>query len=185
MSSRALTPVSYLVLGLIARAGDATSYDLKRHVARSIGYFWAFPHSQLYAEPARLAAAGLLHERREGGGRRRRTYSVTEDGLEELRAWLRQPAEQPPQLRDLGLLKLFFGDFVGRDDVVTLARAQETAHRARLVEYEALDAHLSDRRAVEHPHATLRLGLLMEQAFVQFWGDIAANPLDSDERPVS
>ena len=40
-------------------------YDLKRFVQLSVGHFWPFPHTQLYAEPARLAEAGLLEETRE------------------------------------------------------------------------------------------------------------------------
>ena len=176
LSRPILTPVSYLVLGLVARSGRATPYELKRRVARSIGYFWTFPHSQLYAEPARLAEEGLLDEEREVEGRRRRTYSVTDAGLAALREWLRQPVEQPPQFRDLGLLKLFFGELVAADDVVALARAQEAAHRARLQEFEAIDEHLAGRVDAAHPHATLRLGLLMERTMVEFWRDIGANP---------
>ena len=61
MSNDKLTPTSYLVLGLIALLGRATSYDLKAMVGRSIGYFWTFPHSQLYAEPDRLVGMGLLY----------------------------------------------------------------------------------------------------------------------------
>jgi PadR family transcriptional regulator, regulatory protein AphA len=57
-----LGPVSYLVLGIIAMRGPTTPYDLKRFVQLSIGHFWPFPHTQLYAEPARLAEAGLLEE---------------------------------------------------------------------------------------------------------------------------
>ena len=59
MSRPILTPVSYLVLGWISRR-PATPYELKRMSAQSVGYFWEFPHSQLYAEPARLAKLGLL-----------------------------------------------------------------------------------------------------------------------------
>ena len=176
MSSASLTAVSYLVLGLVARAGNATPYDLKRFVARSIGYFWPFPHSQLYAEPARLAAAGLLAEERESGGRHRRTYSITDDGLSALRAWLREPVDHPPQYRDLGLLKLFFGELVDTEDVVALARGQEAAHRRPLAELAEIDARLATRADVAHPHATLRLGLLMERAFIEFWSDLAESP---------
>ncbi len=64
-------PVSYLVLGIVAVRGPSTSYDLKRFVQLSIGHFWPFPHTQLYAEPARLAEAGLLEETQEESGRRR------------------------------------------------------------------------------------------------------------------
>ena len=70
-------PVSYLVLGIVALRGPSTSYDLKRFVQLTIGNFWPFPHTQLYAEPARLAEAGLLEETREETGRRRRYYSIT------------------------------------------------------------------------------------------------------------
>ena len=73
MSTVRLGPTSYVVLGSIAVRGPSTSYDLKRFVELTLGHFWSFPHSQLYAEPDRLARAGLLTEEREEGGRRRRT----------------------------------------------------------------------------------------------------------------
>ena len=73
-------PVSYLVLGIVAVRGPSTSYDLKRFVQLSVGHFWPFPHTQLYAEPARLAEAGLLEETREESGRRRRHYAITDGG---------------------------------------------------------------------------------------------------------
>ena len=57
MSSHKLTPTSYLVLGLTVRHGPVTSYELKQRVQESLGNFWSFPHSQLYAEPERLALA--------------------------------------------------------------------------------------------------------------------------------
>ena len=46
--SAALTSTSYLVLGLIQREGPSTPYELKRHVAATIGHFWTFPHALLY-----------------------------------------------------------------------------------------------------------------------------------------
>ena len=45
--------------GLVGQAGEATPYDLKQIVAATIGNFFSIPHSQLYAEPERLAKAGL------------------------------------------------------------------------------------------------------------------------------
>lgn len=62
MSVPRLTAVSYMVLGLIERAGEATPYQLKQVAARSVGNFWSIQHAQLYTEPERLAAAGLLAE---------------------------------------------------------------------------------------------------------------------------
>src|SRR5438132_570493 len=37
MSIERLTPTSYLVLGLLAREGPSTPYDLERHVAATLG----------------------------------------------------------------------------------------------------------------------------------------------------
>lgn len=169
-----LTPTSYLVLGLAAERGPVTPYDLKRIVARSIGYFWSFPHSQLYAEPARLAGQGLLVEEQEETGRRRRSYTITEQGRAALDAWLVEPTTDPTVVRDLGLLKLFFGALAEPEAVVALARRQRAAHAERLAVYEGLDG--DGESPPSHHGATLRMGLAFERAAVAFWDEIAANP---------
>lgn len=182
MAPISLTPVSYLVLGLVGRAGHATPYDMKRWAGQSIGNFWPFPHSQLYSEPARLAQAGLLEERQEPAGRRRRTYSVTDSGLAALREWLREPTDELLQIRDLALLKLYFSQFLSREEVANHARVQEAAHRARLAAFTAIDTHLADHdpERIAHSRAALRLGLLTEEAFVRFWSEIAERPPNAD-----
>src|SRR3954452_14411418 len=105
---------SYVVLGLVEQCGTATPYDLKRMVDGSIGYFWDFPQSQLYAEATRLVGLGLLEEEQEATGRRRRLLRVTDAGVDALRAWVATPTDAPSEVRDLGLLKLFFADTVDR-----------------------------------------------------------------------
>ena len=108
-----LTPTSYIVLGLLAQAeGDegVTPYDLKTKVATGIGNLWSLQHTQLYAEPERLAKAGYLTEVREQSGRRRKLYSITPAGREALRAWLSaEPADDLPEIRYTSLLKVYFG----------------------------------------------------------------------------
>ena len=171
-----LTPTSYLVLGLLAVMGPSTSYDLKRAVRRSIGEFWSFPHSQLYAEPARLAEAGLLEERREETGRRRRMWSITAEGRGALERWLADPAGEVTEIRDLGLLKLFFGSQTAPEHVRALAVANADLHRRRMQRYEALGAELADRRIDAHQRATLELGLRYERTATAFWEDLAERP---------
>ena len=174
MSRSTLTPVSYLVLGWIAH-GPATPYDLKRMSAQSVGYFWEFPHSQLYAEPARLTELGLLEEEQELTGRRRRVYSITEEGRLALEDWLCEPTSEAPQIRDIGLLKLFFHDALDREDViVALAQAQERSHRDKLSTYEELERRVPEEAVFAH--ATLQAGLAFERSFIEFWSEIAAHP---------
>ena len=145
---------------------------------------WSFPHSALYAEPARLVHLGLLTDEREEHGRRRRLYALTGEGRSELERWLREPPSDPPQLRDLGLLKLFFSNLTSESDVRALAEAQAAAHRKRLAVYEEIEAGTPAEPASPFPFATLRMGLMCERAFIAFWEEIAADPPRSP-RPAS
>jgi DNA-binding PadR family transcriptional regulator len=166
-----LTPTSYLVLGLVARQGACTSYDMKVMVSRSIGYFWTFPHSQLYAEPARLAELGLLSEEQEATGRKRRTYQLTDAGRGALREWLAEPTDEPTEIRDLAVLKLFFGRMAEPGQLRELAQHAVAAHRRRLAEYEAI-AEFPDIE--KHERATLEMGLNFERLAISYWEKVAA-----------
>jgi DNA-binding PadR family transcriptional regulator len=128
MSRPDLTPVSHVVLGLVARDGPSTPYAIKTAVGRGVAQFWPFPHSQIYAESERLARLGLLAEEREHTGRRR-SYRITGQGRAALAAWLAEPTAEPPQFRSLGLLKLFFSQHAEPEHVAELARAQVELHR--------------------------------------------------------
>src|SRR5262245_56547857 len=140
MSRPDLTPVSYVVLGIIARDGPSTPYDVKAAVGRGIAHFWQFPHSQIYSESDRLAGLGLLTEEREATGRRRRTYQITPEGREALRAWLAEPTSEVLQVRSFAFLKLYFGHFADPADIAALARTQlETFARDRAHFVQLLD----------------------------------------------
>jgi PadR family transcriptional regulator, regulatory protein AphA len=167
MTETRLTATSYVVLGLIEQMQPASPYDLKLAVAMGVGQFWSLPHTQLYAECARLAKAGLLAERREESGRRRRIYRLNATGKEALDSWRAEPTGDLYELRDAGLLKLFFGA-----DPKRLAPRQLDAHQAKLREYEA---QLEECRRIEAPagiiHA-IEAGIGHEREYVRFWSKL-------------
>ena len=176
-----LTPTSYLVLGLLAREGPSTPYELERHVRATLGNFWSFPHTLLYSEPPRLAGFGLVDEVRETTGRRRRVFTTTSAGQTALRAWLDRPSNEPTELRDPGLLQLFFGDLAPAETRLRLAEQQLAIHQAKLAAYQQ-DQRLEDRlpasargqRTVEHWRGeTLPMGVAYETGAVTFWADVA------------
>lgn len=183
-----LTPTSYVVLGLLAREGQSTPYDLKRHIAATIGHFWSFPHALLYKEPARLVELGLVTEEREEEGRRRRLFTITEAGRQAVRAWLDRPARQPTELRDLGLLQLFFADLEAAPAMRAIAQEQLARHREQLALYEAAqqaaapdgDGTSRSRSLEQWRGVTLRLGVLYEQVAVDFWAGVAADAATED-----
>lgn len=164
-----LGPSDFVILGILAAAGPATPYALKRAIASSVGFFWPFVHAQTYAETKRLAELGLAQETREELGRRRRLYAVTAAGRAALNEWLETATPEPAQFRDLGLLKLAFGSLAGPDALIALARDQAAAHAQRLRVYEGFGEVPMD----PYLRATLELGLRYERAALDFWQGLA------------
>jgi PadR family transcriptional regulator AphA len=162
-----LTPPSYIVLGLLDWTGEATPYSLKQLVAGSVGFFWSLQHAQLYTEPERLAGGGYVTERREEGGRRRKLYSLTDKGREALAEWRAEPTAQLSEVRDLGLLKLFFGG-----DPAALAEVQLEAHRAELAEYERIREGMPDELP-DGPRLALEFGIRHARTWIAFWEELA------------
>jgi PadR family transcriptional regulator, regulatory protein AphA len=165
-----LTPTSYIVLGLLEAAGPSTPYALKQGVAGSIGNFWTVPHSQLYAEPERLARGGHVTEEREPGGRRRRMYAITGRGREALAAWLRDADVRLPELRDPGLLKLFFGA-----DPRSIAPGLVERYTERLGVYRDIRATLaaSGDPAARGALLTLEAGIAHAELWIGYWSRLA------------
>jgi PadR family transcriptional regulator, regulatory protein AphA len=131
-----LTLFSYEILGLVGRGG-AGPHDLLRMAQRGRFLAWA-GESQYYVEPKRLARLGYLAARKEPGKTRERTvYTLTEKGLDALRAWGKTPVHFTPVKSEL-LLRLLIADLVGeaatrkgiaglRDDIADLLERLEEA----------------------------------------------------------
>jgi len=169
MTKPRLTPTSYVVLGLIEQMQPASPYDLKLAAAAGVGQFWSLPHTQLYSECGRLAEAGYLSERREESGRRRRIYRLTKAGFEALDRWRAEPTSELYELRDAGLLKLYFGA-----DPAKLADDQLEAHKEKLREYER---QLAECRRLKAPPGTIHAieaGIGHEREYVRFWSKLGS-----------
>jgi DNA-binding PadR family transcriptional regulator len=157
---------------MIAMRGASTSYDLKRAISRSVGYFWNFPHAQLYSEPKRLEEAGLLEMQQEDTGRRRKTFTITTEGRAALRHWLAEPVKEHFELRDVAEIKLFFNELASPEDVGRLAREQVEQHERRIAEYEEMQRRYGEVEGVAPRMVTLELGLGLEYAALEFWKKI-------------
>ena len=171
-----LTLFSYEILGLVGRGG-AGAHDLLRMAQRGRILAWA-GESQYYVEPKRLAGLGYLEAHKEPGKTRERTvYTLTEKGLDALRAFAQTPVRFTPLKSDL-LLRLLIADLVGepatrkgvaalRDDIVDL--------RERLDE--------SDARAEQLPHR--RKHLLLVNGFLRKLLDLHLEFVDELERELA
>lgn len=154
------------MLGLVELCGPATPYDIKQAAEATTAHFWTLAHTQLYTECARLSREGLLDERQEQSGRRRKLYRLTDAGAEALERWRGEPVSETPELRDPGILKLFFGADAG-----PLARSQLETHRRLLATFE----ELSEREMSEGMRRALEAGLGHEREYVRYWAALAGD----------
>lgn len=164
-----LTSTSYALMALLDQLGEATSYDIKQAIEKSIQNFWPVPHTTAYEEPARLAGGGYLLAKQESGGRRKRIYALTEKGREALRAWANDPAASPPQLREETVLKVFAGGDPG-----PLLEARLAWHRAKLAELEGYLEEVQGAEGFEAPERTLTAGILYERKMLEMLEELAA-----------
>lgn len=164
-----LTAPAYVVLGML-QLGMQSGYEIKRAVELSIRFFWTISQAQIYPALEQLEHAGLARGRSKPRGRRpRRIYEITPTGKAALREWLRRPEPMPFELRDIGLVKLFFADSLDPDDALELLaavrrRSEQRAETLREIEPEA---RLGAEQGDLHPLLTLRMGIAFHQAMVE------------------
>jgi PadR family transcriptional regulator, regulatory protein AphA len=176
---QALSHTSFVVLGLVDRFGPLTPYGMKKLIAQSLANFWPpVAHSKVYAEAERLAADGYLDERREAHGRRRKRYHMTDAGREALRVWLAEPDTRPAEIRDPGLVQVFFGA-----DPEPIAAARIRHHAAKLAELEELQAVAP--RHPPGPRAVLGRGISYERESLVAWESLLRGSREAKDAPAA
>jgi DNA-binding PadR family transcriptional regulator len=152
-----------------------SGYDIKALVDQTTRFFWAASYGQIYPELKGLDERGLIEaEADPQGGRRRTTYRITAAGREALAAWIREP-EQVQEMRDEGLLKLFFAGVLGREECIAVVEAKREFHVRKLDALREIEpvAKANERPG---PYAALRYGLGMAE-FAIDWCDEILNEL--------
>jgi hypothetical protein len=88
---------------------------------------------------------------------------------------LAAPTDDGTELRDLALLKLFFGGQAGPGAVGRVAERAVEVHRARLAAYDALVSEPPTHADV-HQLAILALAARYEAEAVAFWEAVVRDP---------
>jgi PadR family transcriptional regulator, regulatory protein AphA len=164
---------AYVVLGMVG-LGARSGYEVKRMVDISIRFFWTISQAQIYPSLKLLEQAELVQGRSEPRGRRpRRAVEITERGEIALRDWLIRREPMPFELRDIGLLKLFFADALARPDALALLRAVKRRSEERVATLRAIEptAELAENEGSAHPLLTLRMGIAFHQAMIDVCED--------------
>jgi PadR family transcriptional regulator, regulatory protein AphA len=169
-----LTPTGRVILGMIG-LGKQTGYDMKQLVDKATRYFWAASYGQIYPELRRLEEQGLIRGQAEPrGGRARTVYQLTEAGESALNDWLAPAAEPTFEVRDEGMLRLFFSDLGTPDQRIDNLRAMRQLHERTLERLRGLGNQETAMR--QGPALTLELGIGLHQWMVD-WCEAAERRL--------
>ena len=175
--SMELPVAAYVILGML-RLGARSGYDIKQRVERSTRYFSTISPAQIYPLLTLLESRGLVRGRGEPKGkRRRRVFDVTKKGEAVLRQWLRADEPLVLEVRDVGLLKLFFADALDDSEALELVRAIRARSERILAELRLRSepaAEKTERRGDRFPHLTLPFGTAMHEAWVEYCKDLEA-----------
>ena len=134
-----LSPTAYVILGMLGWR-PRSGYEIKSLVDKSTRFFWGASYGQIYPELRRLSASGLIEGKASPqGGRRRNVYRLTPAGRRELQAWLGVDADVF-ELRDEGLVKLFFADAAGGEAALQALDAKRREHERVLARLEDVEA---------------------------------------------
>jgi PadR family transcriptional regulator AphA len=168
VQSPKLTPTGRVMLAMIA-SGRQTGYDMKQLVDKATRHFWAASYGQIYPELRRLEEQGLVRGYDEPrGGRARTVYQLTDAGQDALQGWLQPDVEPTFEVRDEGMLRLFFSDLGTAEQRIENLVAMRGLHERTLEQLRALEASEGHMYMPTGPALTLELGIGLHQWMVDW-----------------
>ena len=172
-----LSPTARVILGLLLH-GPRTGYDVKRISDYSTKFFWSASYGQIYPELRRLERAGLVTaEEAPRGAVQRRVYALTPDGERAAREWLTSDDGLELEYRNEGLLRLFLGRVLSRDEVLANLRRMREQHEwalARLREIEPMAREGIEEGAIDYSYLALQFGIGLTSWVVEWCSDTEA-----------
>lgn len=166
--------MDFVILGLLSHE-PMTGYEIKKRIDSTLHFFWSGSFGSIYPTLNQLEIEGkVTKENVSRNGREKISYSITELGREDLRAWLKKPSEKD-ELRYETLLKLFFGNETGLESIKEhIARFEEKC-KSELLVLNVFANNLEqalDNETHKHYYLTVKFGIKTYEAYLS-WCDEA------------
>jgi DNA-binding PadR family transcriptional regulator len=161
-----------------------SGYELGRRFDRSIGYFWAATHQQIYRTLRTMEDDGWVSVDvvEQHGRPDKKVYGVTDGGRDELARWIAEPLSgrgsslTDSRTRDLAVK--IRGAVYGDVDALRAQVAALRGERAQLLDtYLGFEKHqFPDPSALDgaamHQHLVLRGGILAEEGSLRWLDEV-------------
>ena len=160
------------LIGLLAREGPQTGYQLTKAFDRSVNFVWHAVHGQIYPELARLVEAGFIRQMGTGP-RGSKRYEATPEGVAELRRWITD-VEPTRGTRSETLLRTFFVYRVDPDAAEAVFRREAEEDRRELAVLEGFAAERVTKPSERASALTVDSGVRVLKARIK-WAESAAD----------
>src|SRR3954449_13462510 len=186
-----LSATGKVILGMLA-ARPRSGYEIKQLVDSSARFFWAASYGQIYPELKRLENDGLISGNDSSQGARQRTvYKLTAAGKRAAREWIDR-APETFELRDEGLLELFFAGSIDPARGPELARERAARAAASAAQLRAIEEQVEAMGQQGGPEnspdagslTVLRYGIEMNE-WAADWFERAAERLELETTGVA
>ena len=153
-----------------------SGYDLKKAFDSSVRHFWPANQSQIYRTLTQMTKEGLLEKEVIERNERldKKIYQVSDKGSDEFHHWLATPLPKQ-DTREPFLIQIFFGGYLGDDELLNLLRHEVEIAKEQLDAYTQIYQAGIDRASqAEDPRAyflsmlTLDYGLKSNQALLDW-----------------
>jgi PadR family transcriptional regulator AphA len=169
-----LTTTEHALLGMLARYGEHSGYELLKLASAGVGYVWSPARSHVYDVLPRLEHTG--HARRrvvaQTGKPDKHLWRITRRGRAALRSWINTVDGDSLNNRGVLLLKLFFGDDGDPEQLVEHLEDFRGQTIGKLAALRAIAAEPVTGPAEELPRMTLRQGLIGTEAQLRWADDV-------------
>lgn len=167
-----------ILVSLEERSGSG--YELARRFEKSIGFFWAASHQQIYRTLKRMVDHGWVscEEVPQEGRPDKKVYRASDGGRAELRRWLAELGE-PGVMRNELALKVRGAALGDIDAVLTEIARHRDSHAQRLDVYRAIEKRdFPDPGRLTgqplHQYLVLRGGIRAQEGLVDWCEELLA-----------
>ena len=169
----------YVLLTMLLEK-PATGYELTQTFDERLRHFWQATHQQVYRELAGMLEEGWVKVSAVAQSDKpdKKIYRMSPAGKRALSQWLRLPPARRP-INDEILIRLLGGELLGRAEAVALLEREREHHKARLLEYQAIERKIFPAATIAKmnlsergKYLALRKGIRLEKARME-WAEEA------------
>lgn len=173
-----------VILGLLCHE-SLTGYEIKKRMDKGLKYFWGASFGSIYPTLSGLVDRGLATVRKNRNDKRNKQfYTITEKGHDYLRLWLKAPVEKD-ELRYETLLKLFFGNDIGKNQTISHIKAFREKIETELMNLKSMEKVLESSQNEDNTHIyyllTVQFGINTYSGYLE-WCDYAVGILENKIR---